>query len=467
MPSVSPRGASWVVRRVWGVVVGIAAPLVACSDDTDPVTVTSLPQTSGDSDASTEAASTGGVTGDPTTTDTTDASTTGEPMSSCGDGVKDPGEACDDANVDNTDYCLVGCVLAVCGDSFVQAGIEQCDDGNQNDKDNCVAGCYLAVCGDGHTFVGLEGCDDGNKQPGDGCDPDCEIETEMCGNGIVEGDEACDDGNPDNSDDCLDTCVAATCGDAWQHATLELCDDGNPDDTDDCTSECQLAVCGDGLVHAGDEQCDDGNAIDSDACLAGCKAALCGDAVLQEGVELCDDGKNIDAYGGCGKGCAALGPYCGDGLIEPGIETCDDGNVVGGDGCDTKCQQELPPECLGYVELKEPDRAAGFNDGPGNITKCDKSANGKWHRFVDPAGVVMPLTPPTQYSCGTDSPGYMLGTYPTVDEGVVPRSVCFPWFGDPCMWTSDIAVRNCGEYFVFQLPTPVACALRYCGAPMP
>jgi len=468
MPSGSPRGASWVVNlrgHAWGVLVAVAAPL-ACSDDTDPVTVTSLPLTSSDSDASTGDAS----TGDPTTTDTTDTTgepTTGGPMLRCGDGVKDPGEACDDANVDNSDYCLDGCVLAVCGDAFVQAGIEQCDDGNESDEDNCVAGCYAAVCGDGHTYAGLEDCDDGNKQPGDGCDPDCAIETIMCGDGIAEGDEACDDGNSDNTDDCLDTCVAATCGDAWLHATLEMCDDGNPDDTDDCTSACQLASCGDGLVHKGDEQCDDGNAIDTDACLTTCAAALCGDAVVQEGVELCDDGKNIDSYGGCGKGCAALAPHCGDGMIEPDIETCDDGNVLPGDGCDSKCQQELPPECLGYVELADADRATGFNDGPGNITKCDKAANNKWHRFLAPAGLVMPLVAPTQYSCGTDSPGYMLGTYPTVDEGIVPRSVCFPWFNDPCMWSSDIAVRNCGDYFVFQLPNPVACALRYCGAPLP
>ena len=47
---------------------------------------------------------------------------------------------------------------------------------------------------------------------------------------------------------------------------------------------------------------------------------------------------------------------------------------------------------LGYKPA-EADRAATFNDGPGKVTKCDKTAD-KWHRFLDPAGTVLPLAPP-------------------------------------------------------------------------
>ncbi len=445
----------------------LALPLACADDGNDPVTVTTTtPQTS---DASTgTTGSTGESTGEPTTGATVEP-TTETPLPTCGDGTKDPGEPCDDGNVDNTDYCLEGCVLAYCGDAFVQAGIEQCDDGNSSDEDNCLVGCYAAVCGDGHTFAGVEGCDDGNKNPGDGCDAVCTIETQTCGDGIVEGDEQCDDGNDDNSDDCVAGCVLATCGDAWEHATLEQCDDGNPDNSDDCVKidgQCLDATCGDGLLHTGAEQCDDGNKVDTDECVSDCNTATCGDAVIHDGVELCDDGENKAAYDGCAPGCTALGPHCGDGEIEPVIETCDDGNLVDGDGCSAACQAELPPECLGYIELKEADRAISFNDGPGGISKCDKNVDNKWHRFLGPAGVVMPLVPPSLYSCGADSPGYMVGAYPGVDDGVVPRTVCFPWLGEPCNWFSDIAVRNCGDYYVFQLPPPPFCALRYCGAPL-
>ncbi|MBK7825752.1 DUF4215 domain-containing protein [Nannocystis sp.] len=437
--------------------------LAACSDDTgEPTNVTTLTQTA--SEGSTGAGSS--ETGVPTTGDPTDPST-GEPAPICGDGVKDPGEACDDGNVDNTDGCLSSCALAVCGDGFVHVGFEQCDDGNLSDNDNCVAGCYVASCGDGFTYAGIEACDDGNKTAGDGCDLACVIETAMCGDGVLEGDEQCDDGNPDNTDSCLDTCVPYSCGDGWQHAILEECDDGNPDDTDDCVDkdgQCLLATCGDGFVHAGEEECDDANQVDTDDCTNACKPATCGDAIVHAGVELCDDGKNVGTYDGCGLGCAKLGPRCGDGNQDDEFETCDDGNLDPGDGCDSKCQVELPPECVGYVELKEADRAVTFNDGPGKITKCDKTAN-KWHRFLAPAGTVMPLAAPSIYSCGTDAPGWMMGAYPLPEDGPVPRTVCYAWQGDPCTWTNDIVVRNCGAYYVFQLPTPPDCALRYCAAP--
>ena len=403
---------------------------------------------------------------------TTDASepTTGDLQPSCGNGEKDPGEACDDGNVDNTDFCLEGCVLAFCGDAFVQAGLEQCDDGNTANEDSCVTGCYLATCGDGHTYAGVEDCDDGNKQSGDGCDADCKMESDLCGNSVVEGQEACDDGNADNTDICLDNCKTNVCGDGWQHAVFEECDDGNPDDSDDCVNKdgkCLLASCGDGFLFDGEEDCDDGNLDDSDDCPGTCQPASCGDGFLYAGVELCDDGENVGAYDGCNAGCLELGPRCGDGNLDGDVETCDDGNLDLGDGCDAACKIELPTECLGYIELKEADRASSFNDGQGKVNKCDKTTDDKWHRFLPPAGLVMPLKAPTQYSCGTEAPGWMVGEYPVFDDGVVPRQVCFAWFGEPCFWSTDIHVRNCGEYFVFQLPNPPECSLRYCASPLP
>ena len=107
-----------------------------------------------------------------------------------------------------------------------------------------------------------------------------------------------------------------------------------------------------------------------------------------------------------------------------------------------------------------------FNDGPGKVTKCDNKVGGNWHRFLGPAGLVMPLAAPSNYSCGTDAPGWMQGTYPAEDAGIVARTVCFSWFGDPCSWSVEISVRNCGQYFVFKLPNVPECSLRYCGAPL-
>ena len=457
--------ATETLRRRW-LLAGLLL-LPSCADDDTNQSSAPQPSQGSTGDDSSDA-----TTDSPTSSPTsTDAEPTTGPLSRCGDGVVDPGEGCDDGDVDNTDLCLASCELAVCGDGFVHADLEQCDDANASDDDSCIAGCYLASCGDGHRYLGVEQCDDGNKLAGDGCDPDCntEVDAVVCGDGVVEGDEPCGDGNLGNTDSCPDTCVPFRCGDGWQHATLEECDDANPDNTDDCIDkdgQCLLASCGDGFLHSDDEQCDDGNADDTDACVAGCVPATCGDGLVQAGVEVCDDGDNSGKYEGCGPGCAALGPRCGDGIAEAGFETCDDGNAVAGDGCDEKCQLELPPECLGYIELKEEDRAVAFNDGPGKTNKCDNKVGGSWHRFLGPAGLVMPLAAPSNYSCGTDAPGWMQGTYPAEDAGIVARTVCFSWFGDPCSWSVEISVRNCGKYFVFKLPNVPECSLRYCGAPL-
>lgn len=91
----------------------------------------------------------------------------------CGDGVVEPGEACDDANADETDDCLSTCVAASCGDGFVWVGNEECDDGNSEDTDDCPSTCLAASCGDGFVWAGNEECDDGNNDPWDGCSPSC------------------------------------------------------------------------------------------------------------------------------------------------------------------------------------------------------------------------------------------------------------------------------------------------------
>jgi cysteine-rich repeat protein len=446
------------------VVPFVAALLAACADDgpqVDPTRTQLAEVDTSTGDATTEP---DGTTTEPTT------GTTDVPGPVCGDGKLDPGEQCDDGDVDNTDYCVEGCLLAICGDGFVQEGLEQCDDGNAADDDSCLVGCYAATCGDGNVYVGVEQCDDGNTAAGDGCDAACVIEEgpiDVCGDGVVGETEACDDGNTDDSDNCVGVCQAWTCGDGYVHATFETCDDANLDNGDGCVNvggACVEASCGDGFVWDGEEECDDGNLSDSDECLNLCTLATCGDGQLLAGVEVCDDGMNTGEYGSCTPDCTALGPHCGDGLIEDMVETCDDGNLDPGDGCDESCQKELPPECYGYVELKEADRAATFNDGPGKITKCDTKTDGLWHRFMDPAGTVIPTVPPTLYSCGTDAPGWMMGVLPAPDEGIVARTACFAWEGNPCTWALDINVLNCEDYFVYQLPDPPETCLRYCAS---
>jgi cysteine-rich repeat protein len=67
--------------------------------------------------------------------------------STCGDGLVEPGEGCDDGNGDDSDACPSACRSATCGDGFVRAGVEECDDGNDDDSDACNNACERLEAG--------------------------------------------------------------------------------------------------------------------------------------------------------------------------------------------------------------------------------------------------------------------------------------------------------------------------------
>src|SRR5262245_59763180 len=82
---------------------------------------------------------------------------------------------------------------ATCGNGVVERG-DQCDDGNRVDGDGCTSTCKIPrSCGNGRVESG-EQCDDGNTVSGDGCSDTCQIEQQpACGDGHVDAGEQCDD----------------------------------------------------------------------------------------------------------------------------------------------------------------------------------------------------------------------------------------------------------------------------------
>ena len=246
----------------------------------------------------------------------------------CGDGEPGVGEECDDGNRSDADACSNACTQNVCGDGLPGPD-ETCDDGQENGDDKaCTLECKEARCGDGKIQVGVESCDDGNLVDEDACTSQCM--PNQCGDGVVGMNEQCDEGGA-NADTaaCTSTCKLAECGDGLTYAGVEQCDDGNAIDTDACTNACNSAGCGDGMLGP-DEECDLGVAnSDSAACTTMCKDAECGDGLTQTGVEQCDDG-NEDQTDGCP---ACQDAKCGDGFVHAGVEVCD-----GGDDCDATCK---------------------------------------------------------------------------------------------------------------------------------
>ena len=87
-----------------------------------------------------------------------------------------------------------------------------------------------------------------------------------------------------------------------------------------------------------------------------------------------------------------------------------------------------------------------------------------WYRFQGAAGDRMAdKCVPTDYY-GTYFSGWLSGAHPTIAEGVVTREVCFSSYYYCCGWYQHIRIRNCGAYFVYELPRPYHnCPARYCG----
>ena len=144
---------------------------------------------------------------------------------------------------------------ATCGDGIVQAG-EQCDDGIANGTASscCTATCALQPSGAACTNGAVAGLCTGGA---DVC--------AACGDGVTEAGELCDDGASNGS---AGSCCAAGC--TLQPSGTACTTSGGATGT--CTgSDDTCAGCGDGILVAG-EQCDDGaaNGTPNACCTAAC-----------------------------------------------------------------------------------------------------------------------------------------------------------------------------------------------------
>ncbi len=343
----------------------------------------------------------------------------------CGDGVRQTGEACDDGNRADFDYCSADCNYSTgyCGDGYLQSSKEVCDDGNQKDGDYCSANCQTVTgrcgdgikqtneaCDDGNTLAGdycaancktaygscgdgvvqsFEACDDGNNAAGDYCAADCKSVTGHCGDGTTQINEVCDDGHNTACGACDATCTGtgtgSTCGDGFVCPDTEACDDGNTTACGPCNETCTGAgsgyTCGDGTVCPDTEYCDDGHATACGTCNATCTGAgtgsTCGDGTVCPDTEYCDDG-HATACGACNATCtgAGTGSVCGDSTVCADTEVCDDGNTSTGDYCAATCQS-VTGRC-GDSTLQTNEACDDGNTSSGDYCAADcKSVTGR------------------------------------------------------------------------------------------
>ncbi len=209
-----------------------------------------------------------------------------EVPATCGNGVVEPPEECDDRNTVAGDGCENDCTWTCeehedCADGLPCNGEEQCN----TETHACEPGLAPADGTECTTLSGGPGvCRSGSCAPA------------SCGNGSVEGDEECDDGNTDDTDACLTDCRNAFCGDGFIRSGVEECDtEGAP-----CTTTCEST----------------GNR----ACLDGCELS----DVCSPPAEVCN-GLDDDCIDGCDNGFA-----------------CCAGTTVFGSEADTRCPWSAP-----------------------------------------------------------------------------------------------------------------------------
>ena len=411
---------------------------------------------------------------------------------SCGNGVMEADEECDDGTQNGTyGHCGDGCLLSSafsCGDGDL-AGGEQCDCGTTSN--------FSTVMADTGSWASLNGCATSNGQyPTDGsptgtCAYDCTTPGPSCGDAEINGNEECDgdyasySGNlcDDGTECSIDTdCSTGTCGSSTGTAacgTGTVCEtDGNADALTDidtgvpCSSStglkldgtrCDALVAGDGVGACGTVTYDltrsktcrtetdtSGNMCTWNDWTACVSADYCGNGT-QDGSEECDDG-NLDDTDACTNVCTEN--VCGDGFVYSGVESCDDGSANGG-SCDSSYESTCH-YCTASCQYKT--RSGAYcGDGQINGTEFCDGADMPYYCFdtSEVEGVMVgkgatcdPLNVGTETGCNAGSTchdigicngGSENGEYCTLDASTTDTNACS---GGTCV--APVCAADCG-----------------------
>ena len=385
----------------------------------------------------------------------------------CGNGLVDPGEACDplvsttaprcdtiitnaagsaSCNPQSCTWDFSTCVPSQCGNGIIEQG-EDCEQGDIE-----VASCPTAL---GYNGFHSRSCNPANClwNAFGTC-----ASTDSCGDGILQSPpEQCDDGNTIDTDACSNTCLintcvppapcATTCGNGVAD-TGELCGEGGLPLASTCS---QLGQPGGATPVA----------CNTPTCswdLSACTPAVCNNGILEPG-EACDpsvqgtsqcDLIGFPAGGTTPVTCSAQtcrwdetacpGPFvsCGvdgdlDGVLLDQLlgEQCDDGNGTSGDGCSASCQIEhcgdgtiqptlIPRFSDGSPMFTQPDpRLEQCDDGNTDPTDgCDNQCQDNAPPGI--TGLQAVINGPTSFIIifNTDEPAHY-----TIDYGLDPTNL--------------------------------------------
>lgn len=117
--------------------------------------------------------------------------------------------------------------------------------------------------------------------------------------------------------------------------------------------------------------------------------------------------------------------------------------------------------CTDYKSINDAYRSSKYKLLPGETAICDNTLTQGWYRFTNKVGGKIPTTKPEPYHCGTVAPMWMKGTLPTTKGEVATALACTNINNrlGGCMIPKPMPVKNCGEFFVYNLQPSGGCAL--------
>jgi len=214
----------------------------------------------------------------------------------CGNGILEPGEDCDGADLGG----------ATCADMDCVGGTPVCTASCTVDYSTCTD---CPVCDDDGVCEVDEDCDS--------CPNDCISGDVGCGNGVCE---------PDLGEDCLSCSADCRGKQTGKPSNRYCCGDGD----------------GTGPVTCSYSRCNDDGWVCTDGPVY---ASCCGDYVC-EGIE--------DSYN-CELDCGAP-PYCGDGVCNGDEDTCSCASDCGAPPVqETACEDGLDEDCDGAIDCDDLD----------------------------------------------------------------------------------------------------------------
>jgi hypothetical protein len=308
---------------------------------------------------------------------------TADPDCACGDGVIDPGEACDDGAANGTTECgcQLDCQYATSGTACGDPSADECDLADTCDgAGSCDPNLEPdgTACGDPLS----DQCDNPDSCLSGVCEPNYEPAITVCDDGLFctltdtcDGNGLCEGGTdspclPDETCQEPDTCIPPTgdCGNGVLDPG-EACDEGAANGTTecDCQLNCQYATLGTACGDPSDTECDAADSCDgSGACLDNLEpiGTACGDPSDTE----CDAADSCDGSGTCLDNLEPIGTACGD----PSNTDCDNP-----DSCDG----------VGTCEVNnEPDGTACGDPSNTDCTNPDTCLTGACDPNDEPAG---------------------------------------------------------------------------------